>query len=206
MAVFDRDAGYGEGTMLKIGLALGGGGAKGFAHVPILEGLEEMGLKPACLAGSSIGAVIGALYAAGLSAREIREAVDDLVISEEDDWREILFNKNLTNIFDLMKPAILDGSLLHSENFLAVLQQHLPVTSFRKLKIPLQIVAADYWSREQVVLDRGLCCPPLAQPWRCPVCSSPILWASACSSTAAWSIRCLSICCSRSAISPWRWM
>ncbi len=84
--------------MAKIGLALGGGGAKGFAQVPILEALDELGVRPACIAGTSVGAVIGALYAAGVSAREIRETVDDLVISEEDDWRDILLNKDLSRI------------------------------------------------------------------------------------------------------------
>lgn len=99
--------------MVKIGLALGSGGAKGFAHVPILEALDELGIKPARIAGTSVGAVIGALYAAGLSAREIRETVDDLVISEEDDWREILRNKDLGHIADLIRPGLVRGSLLH---------------------------------------------------------------------------------------------
>jgi NTE family protein len=147
--------------MVNIGLALGGGGAKGFAHVPILEALDEMGLRPTHIACTSIGAVIGALYAAGLPARSIRETVDDLVISEEDDWREILFGKELGQIADLMRPGLLRGSLLHAENFLQVLGRHLPVKSFKGLQTPLTVVAADYWSREQVVLKRGPLLPAI---------------------------------------------
>lgn len=148
-------------VMVKIGLALGGGGAKGFAHVPILEVLDELGVRPACIAGTSVGAVIGALYAAGVSAWEIRETVDDLVISEEDDWREILLNKDLGRIADLVRPGLLRGSLLHAESFLKVLAHHLPAKSFGDLKIPLAVVAADYWSREQVVLKRGPLLPAI---------------------------------------------
>jgi len=147
---------------MKIGVALGGGGAKGFAHVPILEAFDEMGIRPARIVGTSIGAVMGALYAAGLSGREIRETVDDLVISEEDDWREILFGKELGRIADLIRPGLLRGSLLHTENFLEVLEQHLPVQRFDKLKIPLAVVAADYWNREQVVLEHGPLLPAIA--------------------------------------------
>ncbi|HEY6011264.1 MAG TPA: patatin-like phospholipase family protein, partial [Nitrospirota bacterium] len=49
--------------MKKLGIALGGGGAKGLAHITFLEALDELGVKPALIAGTSIGAVIGALYA-----------------------------------------------------------------------------------------------------------------------------------------------
>jgi NTE family protein len=148
-------------TAPRIGLALGGGGAKGFAHVPILEALDEMGLRPSRIVGTSIGAVIGALYASGLSGRAIRETVDDLVISEEDDWREILFGKDLGRIADLVRPGLMRGSLLHIESFLQVLAEHLPVKSFKGLKTPLQVVASDYWSREQVVLERGALLPAI---------------------------------------------
>ena len=59
--------------MKKIGLTLGGGGAKGFAHIPTLEVFDELGVKPACVTGTSIGAIIGALYCSGLSAKQIVE-------------------------------------------------------------------------------------------------------------------------------------
>jgi NTE family protein len=55
-----------------LGLVLGGGGARGLAHIPVLEAIDELGLKPTAIAGTSIGAVIGAGYASGMSGAEIR--------------------------------------------------------------------------------------------------------------------------------------
>ena len=57
--------------MERIGLALGGGGAKGVSHLLILEALEEMGLKPAYITGTSIGGLVGALVASGLDSKQI---------------------------------------------------------------------------------------------------------------------------------------
>jgi NTE family protein len=96
-----------------------------------------------------------ASYATGMSGREIRDAVDDLVISEEDDWRKIRRNKHLGSIVDLIRPGSFRGSRLNRESVLAVLGRHLPVKTFAELSIPLAIVAADSWSRQQVVLETG---------------------------------------------------
>ena len=60
----------------SIGLALGGGAARGLAHVLILEALDELGVRPIALAGTSMGAIVGASYAAGLSGRDIRAHFD----------------------------------------------------------------------------------------------------------------------------------
>jgi NTE family protein len=65
-------------TTPRIGLALGAGGARGLAHIPVVEALDEMGLRPAEIAGSSVGAVIGAGVAAGMSGRDIRRYVLDV--------------------------------------------------------------------------------------------------------------------------------
>ena len=56
-----------------IGLALGGGGARGLAHIAMLEAFDELGIKPSVIAGTSIGAIYGAAYASGISGRELRE-------------------------------------------------------------------------------------------------------------------------------------
>ena len=65
--------------MKKIGLTLGGGGAKGFAHIPILEVFDELGIKPYCITGTSIGAILGALYASGHTAEDIAEMIRQLI-------------------------------------------------------------------------------------------------------------------------------
>ena len=57
----------------SMGLALGGGGARGLAHIVMLEAFDELGLKPAVISGTSIGAIFGAAYASGIPAKEIRE-------------------------------------------------------------------------------------------------------------------------------------
>ena len=61
----------------SIALALGGGGARGLAHILILEAFDELGIRPAFIAGTSIGAIYGAAYAAGLSAAHIRAHTED---------------------------------------------------------------------------------------------------------------------------------
>ena len=58
--------------MKTVALALGGGGARGLAHIVVAEALDEMGVKPVAIAGTSIGAIIGAGYAAGMTGREMR--------------------------------------------------------------------------------------------------------------------------------------
>ena len=68
--------------MKKIGLALGGGGAKGFAHIPILEVFDELGIKPCCITGTSIGSIMGGLYASGHSAADIVDMLLDLTPSK----------------------------------------------------------------------------------------------------------------------------
>src|SRR5690606_33418650 len=64
----------------SIALALGGGAARGIAHIAMLEAFDELGIRPSVIAGCSIGAVIGACYAAGLSAKEIRTHLAPLVV------------------------------------------------------------------------------------------------------------------------------
>ena len=77
----------------KFGLALGGGGAKGLAHLAMLEVFDDLNVKPHCIAGTSIGAVLGALYASGLKASQIREGVQRMVITKGDSFKEALKKK-----------------------------------------------------------------------------------------------------------------
>ena len=72
----------------KIGLTLSGGGAKGLAHIGILEAIDSAGLRVDCITGTSMGSIIGSLYAAGYSGKEIERIARDI------DWN-FLFSENL---------------------------------------------------------------------------------------------------------------
>ncbi len=71
---------------LKIGLALGGGAAKGFAHIGVIKALEAQGIVPDIIAGTSAGSVVGSLYAAGLSGFELQKLAMDMDESQVGDW------------------------------------------------------------------------------------------------------------------------
>lgn len=155
--------------MKKIGLALGGGGAKGLAHILMLEAFDELGVRPAAIAGASIGAVIAALYASGLAAHDIHDMVDAVVPQIRRRTTPKLFRRDLGNMFRLFDPGFGARSLLRGEKFLTFLYDAMRVSTFEELKIPLTIVAADFWKREEVVFDSGELLLPLrasmALPW-----------------------------------------
>lgn len=155
--------------MKKIGLALGGGGAKGLAHVLMLEALEEMGVTPSYIAGTSIGAVFGAAFASGVGAKRIREEVDELLAVEGVRIRELLFKKDTLRVLEFFEPAFRGGGVLRGENFVNFITASIEAQTFEELQIPLKVVATDFWQREEVVFGSGPLGPALraslAIPW-----------------------------------------
>ncbi len=143
--------------MKKIGLALGGGGAKGFAHIPILEAFDELGIKPYCITGTSIGAILGALYASGHSASDIVEIIRELLAPPDESLRNIIRKRASLKFLDLLDPhfSLKPQGLLKGEKFLSYLYDEMQVLTFEELKIPLKAVATDFWRKEQVVFDSG---------------------------------------------------
>ncbi|WP_018969916.1 patatin-like phospholipase family protein [Rubritalea marina] len=140
--------------MKKIGLCLGGGGAKGFAHIPILEVMDDLGVKPACISGTSIGAIVGALYASGRSAREI---ADLSLFPKPKGLKEALKSKDLGKLWDMIDPDLGWNAkgLLKGEKVLGFLEESLKVKSFEELDIPFRCVATDFWNYEAVAIDSG---------------------------------------------------
>jgi len=124
----------------RIGLALGSGGARGWAHVGVLQRLREMGVPVACVAGTSIGAIMGAAFAGGRI-----DVVEDL--SRVLDWRRVA-----TLFLEVSFPR---GGLVSGKRIQQLLQDIVGVTRIEELAIPFAAVAADLRSEEQVVLDRG---------------------------------------------------
>ena len=141
---------------MKIGLALGGGGVRGFAHVLVLKALDELELKPGMIAGTSMGAVIGALYASGLSGKYLLKRLHESSILKNDSWRDI-YNKRdkLLDWLDVFTLERARGGVLKPEGMFQMLMNELKCTSFEQLKIPLTVIAADYWSAEEVVFNSG---------------------------------------------------
>jgi NTE family protein len=136
-------------------LALGAGGANGLAHVAVLETLDELGVRPRRIAGSSIGAIVGALYASGLSGREIRDLVMRSFTVREDQPLSDLLSEDAVRWAELIEVDLGDGGLLSSDGIMAFLIDALEVERFEALELPLLVVAGDLWTREQVVLREG---------------------------------------------------
>ena len=158
----------------RVGLALGGGGARGLAHILMLEVFDELGIRPHRIAGTSIGAVIGTLYAAGLSAREIRQLVDRLTVSDDESWLSSLFEQDIGRWWDFLDLRLGRGGLVDSNAFAAYIEETIGVTQFDQLGIPLKIVATDFWEREQVVFQHGSLRPALQASIAIPGLFNPV--------------------------------
>ena len=104
----------------SIGLALGAGGANGLAHILMLEVFDELGLVPDAIAGCSIGSIMGALYASGKSAQEIKAIVDELVVRKDDTWKDVFLRKDLLQWVEFLDPEIGRGGFISGDAFLAL--------------------------------------------------------------------------------------
>ena len=162
--------------MTKIGLALGGGGAKGLAHIPILEAFDEAGVRPHMIAGTSIGAILGAMYGAGKSAAEISRFVDDLIPHTEDSFSDVWKKLGTTRITDLFGLNFGSGAILDTERIEEFFGNAFGATRFDELEIPLRIVASDYWNRAQVVFERGDLLPAVRASMALPGIFTPVKW------------------------------
>ena len=101
---------------MNLGIALGGGGVRGLAHVPILQVLDDLQMRPAVVAGTSMGAIVGALYASGMSAREIREIIAKRLILKDDTWRDVIEKReDLLKWVYAFKPDLTGSGLINAE-------------------------------------------------------------------------------------------
>jgi len=139
----------------RIGLALGGGGARGLAHILMLEVFDQLGIRPYRIAGCSIGAVIGSLYASGMSGRAIRALIDRLTVSKDESWLESLFDEDITRWIDFIELRLGRGGLIESDALMKFLEGLMHTDRFSQLQIPMRIVATDLWKRDQVIMSRG---------------------------------------------------
>ena len=152
-----------------MGLALGGGGARGLSHIAVLEAFDELAVKPAMIAGTSIGALIGAAYAAGMTAAEIH-GYCKATFSRRGALLRHLYVRSGGRLLDYWRP----GAPFKAERiFQLVLPPDLP-KSFESLPIPLKTVATDFYGQCEYVTSTGLLLPALAASAALPALLSPV--------------------------------
>jgi NTE family protein len=126
---------------IRIGLALGGGAARGFAHIGVIKALESQGIDADVVVGTSAGSVVGALYAAGNSGFMLQKIAMDMDEAAISDWAMPLFGNS---------SGVLKGEALQSYVNKAV--RNLPM---EKLKIPFGAVATDLKNGQPILFQRG---------------------------------------------------
>jgi NTE family protein len=160
----------------RIALALGAGGARGLAHIPAIEAFDELGIAPSAIAGCSMGAVVGAGYAAGMSGREIRAFATDtlrtqgnfarrLISMQWESLRERWREKRSLSDFSMQFEAV------------GIAQEFLPTAlpkTFEELRIPLAVVATDFHGRSEIVYRSGLLRPAVAGSMAIPGVLRPV--------------------------------
>lgn len=156
-----------------IALALGGGGARGLAHIPMLEAFDELGIRPKVIAGTSIGALFGAAYASGMRAAEIRAHTEEVLSQRFELVRELFRARapalgRVLGLFNT-RSAFLEPSALLD----LVLPGRFP-TDFAALRIPLKIVATDFYAQESRVFTAGPLKVAIAASMALPVVFQPV--------------------------------
>ncbi len=143
----------------KVGLALGSGGAKGLAHIGVIKTLEKHGIPIDAIVGSSIGAMVGGFYAAGLTSKELEE------IAVSTDWRRIL-----TVLSD---PGLKNG-LIAGDKTKAFIEGYVRGKRIEECRIPFAAVATDLASGEIVVLRSGSLALAIRASISIPLAYSPV--------------------------------
>ena len=157
----------------SVAIALGGGGARGIAHVLLLEALDELGIRPAAIAGTSMGAVIGAAYAAGLEARIIRSHILRVLRNRSDVIAKLL-RARVGRFADLVLRGRGNPVLLDPEIFLELFwPADLPQT-FESLAVKMSVVATNYLDRNEIVYQSGPLKPAVAGSMAIPGLFRPV--------------------------------
>jgi len=156
-----------------VALALGGGGARGLAHIHVVEVLDELGIRPVLIAGASIGAILGAAMAAGMSGQDIR-AHTLSAIGQPRHIANRLWSLRPAGFLEMMAGGFRLGQFNLERVLKAFLPERLPET-FAGLEIPLKVIASDYYAQCECVCEEGLLLPALAASAALPAVFRPVV-------------------------------
>jgi NTE family protein len=146
-----------SGKMYKTGIVLSGGGARGFSHLGVLQALNESGIFPDVISGTSIGAIVGSLYADGHKPREILK----------------LISKN--SRLDYFSFTMPKEGLLQISGVVKILKETLSAKTFEELKIPLFVSATDLNNGKIVSFSKGELLRPIIASASIPVLFKPLV-------------------------------
>lgn len=160
--------------MKRVALALGGGGARGLAHIAVFETLDEMGIRPVAIAGTSIGALLGSAYASGMTGKEIRRHVTTLAYDRGALFRKLLAARAGGNLGAILASGFRSATLIDAEKFCA---EFLPIAvpeDFDALAIPLTVIASDLHARQEIAISHGPLKPAVTASMAIPGVSRPV--------------------------------
>lgn len=140
----------------RIGLVLSGGGARGLAHAGVLKALDELHLPVSCISGTSSGAMVGVLYAAGIKP--------DAMVA--------IMNKS--KLFNIGGLSFDMKGLLKTTPFKKIIQNNLKIKTFEELRIPVTVCLTDFTSAETVFVSSGPLLEPMVASCSIPLIFSPV--------------------------------
>jgi len=141
---------------MKIGLSLSGGGARGIAHIGILQAFDEAGIRPVMITGTSAGAIVGAFYCQGITPVRIFEIVQEV------------------KLYKYLQPALTLSGLLRMEASKSIYEQYLQNDDFSSLKIPLVVAATNIRTGVTDFLQKGSIIDALMASSAVPVIFHPV--------------------------------
>ena len=157
---------------LKIGLALGGGGARGLAHIWAIKAIEELGLKVDLIAGTSIGAVIAAAHASGINGNDIADYVDENMANAGKIAGQI-FSAGASELVDLLNPF--QPALINGLKLIEILMPDTFANDFNELKIPLKVMTTNFYEGGEHIITKGDLKLAVAASMAIPAVFSPII-------------------------------
>jgi len=155
-----------------VAIAFGGGGARGLAHIHVIEALDELGIRPVAIAGSSIGSIMGAGMAAGLRGTDIREHVL-ATIGRRREVMNRIWSLRPTNLASAMAGGFRVGQFNLERLLKAFLPEGIPA-DFADLGIPLKVVVTDYYGQSERVCESGDLYQALAASSAIPAMFMPV--------------------------------
>jgi NTE family protein len=173
----------------KIGLVLSGGGAKGLAHIGVLKVIDEVGIKIDYIGGTSMGAIVGGLYAAGYTgiqldsifkAADYNAIIQDFTPRNSKNFNEREYNDRYAislpfHKFKVSLPVSLSKGLYNYNSITRLTHKYRHERDFKKLPIPFICIATDIETGEEVILDHGFLSQAIIASGALPTLYSPVI-------------------------------